>query len=245
MNETIPMDVYGTGSPNVHKVLFALEEMNIPHVFHQINIKKGEQYSEKIKKINPNCKVPVIVDHSVPGDIVVFESGNILQYLATRYGNGRYLPSQIKDIKGHTEVMNWLFWQMANLGPIFGQFYHFFFYSVEKHPYSFQRYLNELTRLLYIIEDRLENNEFIVGNEYTVADMAIFPWVRYIPGIPDINSQEFPRIMKYIDIMKTIPSVQKVLFVIEEEHKANPPSLPTDEERAWMFGQDGRKKSSN
>ncbi|EFA80096.1 hypothetical protein PPL_06918 [Heterostelium album PN500] len=238
MESTPSIELYGTGSPNVHKITLALEEMNIPFIFHKVNIRAGEQYTETFKKLNPNSKLPALVDHSV--GVSIFESGNILQYLATRYGNGKYLPNQNTDLKGHTEVMNWVFWQMAGLGPNFGQFYHFSHYAGEKHEYAIQRFLNETTRLFLVLEKQLASNKFVVGDTYTIADMAIYPWAKYIKLIPELKHEEFPNVYSYIDRVRQIPSVDKVISAVEEDQKQNPPKPPTEEEKKWMFNVDGR-----
>eukprot|EP01133_Synstelium_polycarpum_P013827 gene13827-16304_t len=232
------LDFYGCGSPNVVKVQLLLQELNVPFNYHEMNFRAGDQYTPEFLAINPNGKMPALVDNTVEGEpIKVFESGNILLYLATKYN--KFIPNASTHPREHNEVLNWLFWQMSNLGPNFGNFYHFFHYSVEKHPYSFARFFNELRRLFHVLNTRLSDRKFIAGNEYTIADMAIFGWLRYIRIIPEFTDQEFPNLFAYSARINEIPSV--IAWIAhEEELKAKAPAqtAPTDEERKIMFGRD-------
>ncbi|MCC5815694.1 MAG: glutathione S-transferase N-terminal domain-containing protein [Leptospira sp.] len=170
-----PIQLYSLNTPNGQKVGIALEEMGIPYEPHTINIMEGDQFKEEFVKINPNSKIPAIVDPEGPGgNHNVFESGAILLYLAEK--SGKFLP---KDPVLRSETLQWLFFQMGGVGPMFGQFGHFFKYAGEKcdHPYPLNRYTTEVKRLLSVIDKRLEGRNFLVAEEYTIADMAIFPWV--------------------------------------------------------------------
>ncbi|EFA80688.1 hypothetical protein PPL_06272 [Heterostelium album PN500] len=238
------IELYGASTPNVHKVLFALEELNIPYNFNVLNLRNGDQFSEEFKKINPNSKVPAIFDPNVEGGLAVFESGNILQYLATRYGNGKYLPNPTTDIKGNTQVLGWLYWQMSGLGPTQGNLNHFNKYAPEKIEYALKRYSNELSRLLHVLEKELKDHTFIVGDQYTIADMAIYGWIRYLYMYPEYSSQEFPNLFKYMDRVRSIPSVNKVVTEAEEDLKKDPQKPFTDEERKIMFGQNGKSNQN-
>ena len=170
------IQLYSLATPNGQKIGIALEEMQLAYEAHTINIGKGEQFTEDFIKINPNSKIPAIVDPvSADGKpLSVIESGAILIYLAQK--SGKFLSS---DPRLHSETLQWLFFQVGGVGPMFGQFGHFFKYAVDKcdHPYPLERYKNETKRLLGVLDKRLEGRTFLVGEEYSIADMATFPWV--------------------------------------------------------------------
>lgn len=173
---TKELQLYSLGTPNGHKITIALEEMGLPYKYHAINIMKGEQFTPEFIKINPNSKIPALIDPDGPGGqpISIMESGAILLYLGQK--SGKFWP---QDARLQNEVMQWLFFQVASVGPMFGQFGHFFKYAVDKcdHPYPLERYTNEAKRILGVLDKRLEGQDFLVGNEYTIADMATVPWV--------------------------------------------------------------------
>lgn len=169
------LQLYSLATPNGQKVSIALEEMGLAYDAHTINILNGDQFTDEFIAINPNSKIPALVDPDTPaGELKIFESGNILQYLGEK--SGQFYP---RDLKRRNEVNNWLFFQMGGVGPMFGQFGHFFKYAKDKcnHDYPVTRYTNEAKRLLNVINTRLETSEYIATNEYTIADMAIYPWV--------------------------------------------------------------------
>ncbi|CAN5671416.1 glutathione binding-like protein [soil metagenome] len=170
------IQLYSLATPNGQKVGIALEEMGLAYTPHTINIGTGDQFKPEFIAVNPNSKIPAIVDPVGPGGepISVFESGAILVYLARK--SGEFLP---KDPRAEIEVLQWLFFQMAGVGPMFGQFGHFFKYAVDKcdHPYPLERYTTEAKRLLGVLEARLANRTFLVGEQYSIADMATVPWV--------------------------------------------------------------------
>ncbi|GAM27219.1 hypothetical protein SAMD00019534_103940 [Acytostelium subglobosum LB1] len=233
------IEFYGCGSPNVVKVHLFFKALGVPFNYHEVKWRDGEQYKPEFVKINPNSKLPAIVDHDVAGGpITVFESGNILLYLANKYG--KFIPNVQTDLQGHTEVMNWLFWQMANLGPIFGNWYHFSVYAPEKYQYSITRFTNELSRLFHVLNRTLETRHFVAGNEYTIADMAIFPWARIYNFVPGCTKEEFPNLDAYITRIKQIKSVQEFEAYEAEQNAKNPRTEPTEEQRKNMFGVDGR-----
>jgi GSH-dependent disulfide-bond oxidoreductase len=172
------IELFGTGlgsSPNVYKVLLLLEELEMPYRLTKVDLTKGEQFSAKFLDVCPNNKVPAILDHD-PADggapLRVFESGSVLIYLADKAG--RFIPRQTNP-RARAEVTNWLMWQMANLGPYVGQMFHFLVYAPEKLPYAIKRYSNEVSRLFQLIDQRLADSPWIGGDEYSIADMAIFP----------------------------------------------------------------------
>ena len=175
------IQLYSLPTPNGQKVSIALEEMGLPYEAHRIDIMNDEQFSPEFIKINPNSKIPAIVDpvgdHGKP--LAIMESGAILIYLAEK--SGKFLP---EDKARRCETLQWLFFQVANVGPMFGQFGHFFKYAKDKckDPYPLERYSKETRRLLAVLEKRLENREFLTGSEISIADFATAPWVACLGG---------------------------------------------------------------
>jgi len=168
------IDFYFWTTPNGYKPLLFLEEAGVPHTIRPVNISKGEQFEPAFLAISPNNRIPAIVDRDpAEGEkpLAIFESGAILQYLAEK--TGKFLPA---SVTGRAEVMQWLFWQMGGVGPMFGQNLHFAAYATEKIPYAIERYQNETDRLYSILEGRLADRDFVAG-DYSIADMAIYPWV--------------------------------------------------------------------
>jgi GST-like protein len=163
------IDVYYFPTPNGHKIPLFLEETGLKYTIRPVNILKGEQLEPAFLKINPNNKIPAIVDHET--GVTVFESGAILQYLADK--TGRFHG---KDLKERVSVNEWLFWQVGGLGPMLGQLGHFVKYAKEKVPYAIQRYTDEYTRLAGVMNKRLSETPFLAGAEYTIADMACYSW---------------------------------------------------------------------
>ncbi|EGG16242.1 putative glutathione S-transferase [Cavenderia fasciculata] len=237
-----PLQFYGTSSPNVWKVQLLLKELNVPFVYHHLDIRNGDQYSAEFIKVNPNGKLPAIIDPNIEGEPVrVFESGNILLYLADKYK--RFIP---QDIKGRTEVLNWIFWQMANLGPSMGNLYHFLVYAPEKVPYGINRYFNEVRRLLHVLDKHLDGKNYIYNEQYTIADMAIYPWTKIISFLPDVNPvEEFPNVSRFNKTIGELPSVTEFNQELVQFQSRNPYKPPTDDERKWMFNRDGRSLSPN
>jgi len=170
------IQLYSLATPNGQKVSVALEEMGLPYDAHKINILEGDQFTDAFIAINPNSKIPAIVDPQGPGGepFSVMESGAILVYLAEK--SGHFLSS---DPRQKNETLQWLFFQMASVGPMFGQFGHFFKYGKDKcdHPYPTERYATETQRLLKVLEVRLEGKDWLMGQDMTIADIATAPWV--------------------------------------------------------------------
>ena len=224
------IDLHYWPTPNGHKITIFLEEAGLPYKIHQVDIGKGDQFKPEFLKIAPNNRMPAIVDHA-PTDggtpISIFESGAILQYLAEK--TGRFLST---DIRAKTETMQWLFWQMAGLGPMAGQNGHFNVYAPEKIPYAMERYTRETARLYGVLDRRLADREFIAG-EYSIADMASYPWI-----VPYENHkqklEDFPHVKRWFDTIKMRSAVVKA-------YAAAGPSYDkplTDEERKVLFGHD-------
>jgi len=203
------IQLYSLGSPNGIKIPVALEEMGLDYDVHTVDIRKGEQHSEDFKKINPNAKIPAIVDLVGPGNIAhpIMESGAILLYLAEKSGK---LISQ-NPIE-RSETIQWLFFQASAVGPMFGAFGHFHTYGKDNcdHPYPEQRFANETKRLLKILDERLQHQEYIIGNEYSIADIAIFPWVIWLDVFYNASEQlelgTFTHVQRWVELCKKRPA---------------------------------------
>jgi len=169
------IDLYALTSPNVRKIIIALEEFELPHNLVLVDVYKGEQFKPEFVKLNPNSKIPVIVDHDGPGGkpYPVFESGAILMYLADK--TGRFLP---QEMAARYEVIQWLFFQTSGIGPNFGQWVHFRRFAPPGNEYSASRFHTEVGRLYGVLERRLGERVYVGGPEYSIADMAVIPWLR-------------------------------------------------------------------
>jgi GST-like protein len=232
---TAMIDLYYWTTPNGHKITIFLEETGLPYTVNPVNIGKGEQFAPAFLKIAPNNRIPAIVDRA-PADggepISVFESGAILQYLAEK--TGALLP---RDLRGRTETMQWLFWQMAGLGPMLGQNHHFTQYAPKKIPYAIERYLKETERLYGVLDHRLRDREFVAG-EYSIADIAAYPWI--VPHERQGQTlEDFPNVKRWFDAISARPAVRRAYAVAERVNPAPPAGL-TAEARSHLFGQ-GRR----
>ena len=198
-NEKIVIDLYTSDTPNGRKISIALEEMALPYTVHRLRLSKGEQKQEWFLKISPNGRIPAIVDRD-NGDFAVFESGAILIYLAEK--TGLFMP---RDVKGRSLVMQWLMFQMAGIGPMMGQANVFFRYAPEKIPYAIERYQREVRRLFEVMERRLGEADYLAG-EYSIADMATWPWVRGHDwsGVPMDGLRNLQR---WFDVVAARPAV--------------------------------------
>ena len=202
------IDLYTWGTPNGRKVSIMLEELGLPYKVHAINILKDDQFKPEFIAINPNSKIPAIVDPDGPGgSLPLFESGAILIYLAEKHG--RFLP---KDPRGRYITMQWLMFQMGGVGPMFGQTHHFLRSAKEDVPYGKQRYHTETKRLYGVMNKRLGEAKYLAGNDYTIADIATFPWVsRFEWHQVDLN--EFPNVKRWFDEIAARPAVKKGMTV--------------------------------
>ena len=199
------IELYYWPTPNGHKITIFLEEANLPYTIVPINIFQGEQFSPEFLRISPNNKMPAIIDHE-PADggepLSVFASGAILIYLADKIQ--RFLPQNLRE---RTRTMEWLFWQVGGLGPMAGQNHHFNRYAPEKIPYAIERYVKETARLYKVLNQQLENREFIVDN-YSIVDMACYPWV--VPHeMQSQNLDDFPHLKRWFDLMQERPAIQR------------------------------------
>lgn len=191
------IQLYSLATPNGQKVSIALEEMGIDYDAHKIDITKDQQFTDKYIKINPNSKIPAIVDLKANKgeDFTVFESGAILLYLAEKSGK---LLSQNPFVKN--ETLQWLFFQMASVGPMFGQFGHFYKYAADKctDPYPVERYASETKRLLGVLDKRLEQREYLVNNELSIADISVVPWIHCLSAFYEANEKLELHKFKYV-----------------------------------------------
>lgn len=234
------IDLYYWPTPNGHKVTLFLEEAGLPYTLHGINIGKGDQFTPEFLAISPNNKMPAIVD-SAPTDgsasVSVFESGAILLYLAEK--TGQFLPA---DLRGHNEVLQWLFWQVGGLGPMAGQNHHFNIYAPEKIPYAMDRYVNETNRLYGVLNKRLADRAFVAGDDYSIADMAIYPWI--VPHeAQGQDLAEFPNVRRWFDAIAARPATVRA-YARGPEINPNPPGIRTEEERKILFGQTAKATES-
>ncbi len=227
------IDLYYWTTPNGHKITIFLEEVVLPYTVKPVNISKGEQFAAEFLAISPNNRIPAIVDHA-PADgglpLAVFESGAILQYLARK--TRKLLPA---DLRRHSEVMQWLFWQTSGLGPMLGQNHHFAHYAPEALPYAIDRYVKETERLYAVLDHRLQDREFI-AEVYSIADIACYPWI--VPHARQgMKLEEFRHLRRWFNAMGARPAVQRAYAKAAEINTA-----PTVSEaaKAILFGQ-GRR----
>ena len=224
-------DLYYWTTPNGHKITMMLEEIGVNYQIVPINIGKGDQFEQDFLKISPNNRIPALVDNKPDGggdSISLFESGAILLYLAEKHE--QFIPS---DIEGRSNVLQWLFWQMANLGPMGGQNHHFVVYTSEQIPYAINRYVNEVSRLYAILDMQLQDREYICG-EFSIADMACYPWI-----VPHKRQKQdlaaFPNLERWFTTVRNRPATIRAYEVAKE---VNPkPAAMTDEEKKVLFGQ--------
>jgi GST-like protein len=224
------IDLYYWTTPNGHKITIFLEETGLPYDVKPVNISKGEQFAPAFRRICPNTKVPAIVDHA-PADggppLALFESGAILHYLAEK--TGRFLPA---DWRGRWECLQWLHWQMSGLGPFAGQNHHFRLYAPQPIPYAIDRYVRETGRLYAVLNKRLAEREFVVG-EYSIVDIACYPWVQ--PARQGQDMADFPHLERWRAQIAARPAVQRAYALAKTINVA--PTLADEAARAILFGQ--------
>ncbi|HTJ97249.1 MAG TPA: glutathione binding-like protein [Rhodocyclaceae bacterium] len=226
------IDLYYWTTPNGHKITMFLEESGLAYQIKPINIGKGDQFAPEFLKIAPNNRIPAIVDHS-PGDggapISIFESGAILTYLADKIH--QFIPN---NLRGRNDTLQWLFWQVGGLGPMAGQNHHFSAGAPEKIPYAIDRYVRETGRLYGVLNKHLADREFIVGDQYTIADMASYPWiVPYAKQSQDLN--DFPNLQRWFEAIKARPATVKAYAIADEIKKSAAPV--TAEDNKILYGQ--------
>ena len=217
------IDLYYWTTPNAHKITLFLEETGVPYRLVPVNIGKGEQFAPGFLDITPNNRVPAIVDQA-PADggepVRLFESGAILVYLAEK--TGQLMP---QDVRHRADVLQWLFWQMAGVGPIFGQNNHFNHVAPERIPYAIERYVRETARLYAVLDRRLNGRDFVAADAYSIADIAIYPWTlgheRQQQRLAD-----YPNVARWIDMIRARPATQRAYAWAQ---KVNPPKSLSQE----------------
>lgn len=208
------IDLYGMGSPNVVRIYIALEELGLPYQVKPVDVFSGEQFSAEFRKLNPLAKVPVIVDHEGPDGkpYTVFESAAILLYLADK--TGRLLPA---DKAAHFDAVQWLIKAVTTLGPMFGQYVHFVRFAPPGNEYSLSRYRTQVHRVLEVAEERLGQSEYLGGSEYSIADIAWFPWGRNIPALLGADAAKpYPKLTAWVQKLGARPAVTKALAAVDE-----------------------------
>jgi GST-like protein len=226
------IDVYSWPTPNGHKVHIMLEECGFKlgrdWLAHPVNIGQGDQFKPEFLKISPNNKIPALVDPQGPDGkpISLFESGAILLYLAAK--TGKFLP---KSDRAKYEVLQWLMFQMGGLGPMLGQAHHFRIYAPEKIEYAVNRYTNEAKRLYGVLNKKVEKTKFIAGSQYSIADIAIFPWLRSWQN-QGIDWSDYPHLKNWFDLIGQRPAVARGVQVLANLRKP----ITDDKSRDVLFG---------
>ena len=206
------IDLYSATTPNGQKIHIMLEETGLEYRVEWVDIMGGDQFAPEFLAISPNNKIPAIVDHDGPGGtpVSVFESGAILLYLAEK--TGKFLPT---EPRARIEVLEWLFWQMGGFGPMLGQSHHFNKYAPERIKYAMERYTNEARRLYNVLDKRLEGRQYVAG-DYSIADMAIFPWCR-LHGRQGQRIEDFPNVKRWFEAVAARPAVARDMARLEDK----------------------------
>lgn len=226
------IDLYYWPTPNGHKITLFLEEAGLPYTVKPVDIGKGDQFQPEFLAFSPNNKMPAIIDHA-PADggapLSVFESGAILVYLANK--TGRFFGA---DVRQKVEVNQWLMWQMAGLGPMTGQYGHFNVYAPERIDYAIDRYTREVQRLLGVLDRRLAGRSFIAGEEYTIADMAAYPWINPYTRAP-LDLEPYPELRRWHAAIAARPATHRA-YALAAQVNPDAGKPLTDEQRRQLFG---------
>jgi len=224
------IEVYSWPTPNGQKVHIAIEELGLPSVYKPVNIGEGEQFSEAFLAINPNHRIPAIVDDAGPGGepISLFESGAILIYLAEKAG--RLIPN---DAHARYICLQWLMFQMSGIGPMFGQLGHFAIYAPEKIEYAITRYAKEAERLTKVLNKRLGEAVFLAGRDYSIADIATYPWIHGLIERGALDMAQYPEVARWHAAIGARPAVVRGMAVMAELRNPGPMS---EEQRKILFG---------
>lgn len=228
MSDPKALQIYSWPTPNGQKVHIMVEELGIPYEVHGVDIGKGEQFEPEFLKISPNNKIPAIVDPDGPNGqaMSLFESGAILQYLAEKHGE--LLP---KDPLAKWAAMEWLYFQVGGFGPMLGQAHHFRKYAPEKVEYGIERYTNEANRLYTVVDKRLGEADYLAGDEYSIADIAVYTWsLNYEQEGVDIS--KLPNIQRWQETIGQRPGVQRGMEILKDSHREM-----SDEDKKVLFGQ--------
>jgi len=228
------IEVYSWATPNGHKVHIMLEECGLPYRVHAVDIGAGDQFKPEFLAISPNNKIPAIIDPDGPEGqpLSLFESGAILLYLAGK--TGKLLPT---SIRGKYEVLQWLMFQMGGVGPMLGQTHHFRIYAPEKLEYPINRYTNEARRLYGVMNKQLARHKYMAGSEYSIADIAVFPWLRSWRN-QGIDWTDYPHLKGWFDEIGARPAVLRGVEVLAASRR----STTTDKEREILFGAEQYKQ---
>jgi GST-like protein len=223
------LELWTWPTPNGHKVHIAVEELELPYKVVPVDIGKGEQFKPEFLAITPNHRIPAMVDPDGPGGapLSLFESGAILIYLAEK--TGKLLPS---DPAARYTALQWLMFQMGGVGPMFGQYGHFHTYAPEQIPYAKDRYANEVKRLHGVMEKRLAQAEWLGGAEYSIADIATYPWLRF-PERRGIDFNDYPNVKRWFEAIDSRPAVQRGVAVLADSQRQGP---MTPEQKEVLFG---------
>jgi len=208
------IELYGMGSPNVVKIYIALEELGLRYNVHPVDVFAGKQFDADFLKLNPMAKVPVIVDSDGPGEkpITIFESGAILLYLAEK--TDQLLP---RDTAARYEAIEWMMVQMTTVGPMFGQFVHFMRFAPPGNDYSRSRYLTQAHRVTETIDQRLATRPWLGGAEYSIADIATYPWIRNVPALLGVDmAAKYPNAMRWVGVIGERPAVKQALAAVDD-----------------------------
>jgi GSH-dependent disulfide-bond oxidoreductase len=222
------IDLYTWPTPNGHKISIMLEECGLPYAVHAVDIGNGDQFTPEFLAISPNNKIPALADSDGPDGkpIALFESGAILLYLAGK--TGRFLP---KSTRAKYEVLQWLMWQVGGFGPMLGQTHHFRIYAPEKIDYAINRYTNESKRLYSVLDKQLGKTTYAGGKDYSIADMAIFPWARSIAN-QGCSMTDYPNVQRWFEAISARPAVVKALTLLADRRKP----LVDDKAKENLFG---------
>lgn len=226
------IDLYYWPTPNGHKVTLFLEEAGLEYSVKPVDIGNGDQFKPEFLEISPNNKMPAIVDHEPVhggGPQSVFESGAILLYLAEKAG--KFLP---EEPRARIEVLEWLFWQVAGQGPMSGQYGHFNVYAPEKIQYAIDRYTKEVQRLMKVLDTRLGGREFIAGDGYSIADMAVFPWINAYDSAP-IDMAPYPNVVRWHEAIAARPATAKA-YALGKQVNPDLGKPMTEEQKKNLFG---------
>lgn len=226
------IDLYFAATPNGQKLRIFMEETSLPHRAIRVQLGKGEQHQPAFLAISPNNKIPALVDHAPAGGgepVVLFESGALLVYLAEK--TGRFMPADLRD---RMEVLKWLFWQVGGLGPMGGQAGHFNRHAPERVPYAIDRYTREVARLFRVMDHRLAEAEYLGGDEYTIADMATYPWVVPHEGLGQ-RLDNFPNLARWFRDIGARPAVVRAYEGVTDAYAKDERAF-SDEERRVLFG---------
>jgi len=228
------IDSYNWPTPNGHKVSIMLEETGLPHKVIPVDIQAGDQFKPEFLAVSPNNRIPAIVDHDGPGGkpISIFESGAILIYLAEK--TGQFMPS---EPRARMEVLEWLMFQMGNVGPMFGQANHFRTYAPEPIPYAIDRYTKEVGRLYGVMDQRLADRPCLAG-EYSIADMATYSWTLLYKRY-EYDMDDFPNVKRWQADLTARPGVQRGMELLKDKRRQGP---MTDEAKKMLFGDEQYKR---